>query len=136
MKKENLGKLGEEIAMKFLKKKGYKILERNFKKTKFGEIDLIASLKDDFLKRVFNFLKGKRNSETIVFIEVKTKSNYNFGLPEEELTNFKKERIKRAIQDWFWLKKIETNNYRIDLITVDFTFNKEKPEIRHYIGIY
>lgn len=150
MSRQSLGKLGEEIAVNFLKKKGYKILERNFKSSRFGEIDIIAKDYSNWPK-IFGFrlpffvriirmpfidwhhLKSKA---TLVFVEVKTKSNDQFGLPEEELTFYKKQHLQRAIQDYFWAKEIEADNYRIDLIAVDFTENKEKPEIRHYQGIY
>ena len=61
------GKLGEEIAGKYLEGKGYKIVERNYK-TKHAEIDLVA----------------KRKNE-LVFVEVRTKVGENFGSPEETI---------------------------------------------------
>ena len=67
MKKHNLetGKIGEEIAKDYLEKKGYKIIEQNYK-TKYGETDIIANC-------------GKE----LVFVEVRTKIGENFGTPED-----------------------------------------------------
>ena len=55
---QKIGKKGEDLAVKFLKKKSYKIIERNFRAGKYGEIDIIAKDKDE-----------------LVFVEVKTKTN-------------------------------------------------------------
>ena len=66
MKQFNLqkGSRGEEEAARYLGQKGYQILERNHR-TKFGELDIIAS-----------------DKETLVFVEVKTKIGEDFGSPE------------------------------------------------------
>ena len=111
-----LGKKGEKIALNFLKKKGYKILEKNFRSENFGEIDLIAY-----------------DHNQLVFIEVKTKSTHQFGLPEEEFNFHKKRKLFRAINNYFWQKKIENDNWRIDLVTVDFS--EIKPKIYHYQAV-
>jgi putative endonuclease len=133
-----LGQSGEEIAVNFLKQKGYKILARNFRAClagrqagQFGEIDVIAQ---DFssiskIKRLFT------KNVPLVFVEVKTKSDHNFGLPEEELTSAKKEKLHRAIQQYFLINHLETLNWRLDLVAIDFYSNKDKPEIRHYQGL-
>ena len=81
------GKLGEEKAIEFLKKNGYKILERNYK-TKIGEIDIIA-------------IKKKK----IIFIEVKTRSSYNFGRPEEAVNEKKLRKIESVAQIYLQSKK-------------------------------
>lgn len=172
--KQTLGKIGEDLAVKFLKKKGYKILDRNFRSSRFGEIDIVAQdnqarinvdyeAKESYQKKtlrgadkcglleILNLIKnfcvnqyricvnqrfGRNADRTIVFVEVKTKSSDLFGSPEDEFTVFKKQKMQRAVQDWFWTKKIESNNWRIDLIAVDFRKDKEKPEIRHYPGYF
>jgi len=82
------GRLGEEKAIEFLKKKGYKILERNYK-TKIGEIDIIA----------------KKNKK-IIFIEVKTRSSYNFGRPEESVNEKKLKKIESVAQIYLQSQKI------------------------------
>ena len=71
----NSGKAGEHAASKYLKKNGYKILERNFRKT-YGEIDIIAQ-------------KG----ENIAFVEVKTRKSSSYGTPAEFVTVSKQKKI-------------------------------------------
>ena len=64
MKKKELGKRGEELALRFLRKNGYKVIERNYI-CKMGEMDIIAQEKD-----------------TLVFVEVKTRTSMDFGPPQ------------------------------------------------------
>jgi len=71
-----LGTKGENIAVRFLQKKGYRIVARNYK-TPVGEIDIIA-----------------RDGETTVFIEVKTRTVVSFGYPFEAVDNRKKHKLK------------------------------------------
>jgi putative endonuclease len=64
LKRIEKGKIGELLAQSFLKKKGYRIIETNYR-CAAGEIDIVA-----------------RQGESLVFIEVRTKTNLNFGSPE------------------------------------------------------
>jgi putative endonuclease len=103
-----LGKLGEEKAIEFLKKKGYKIIERNYR-TKIGEIDLIA--------------KKKRE---IIFIEVKTRSSDKFGLPEEAVNERKLKKIEQVALTYLDSKKIDLP-FRFEVLSImkvgnDFKF--------------
>ncbi|KKP32611.1 MAG: hypothetical protein A2312_00575 [Candidatus Staskawiczbacteria bacterium RIFOXYB2_FULL_32_9] len=68
-----VGKLGEDLARKYLEDKGYKILEQNYK-TKYAEIDLVAEKLEEL------FEKPK-----LVFVEVRTKIGEQFGSPEDTL---------------------------------------------------
>ncbi len=77
-----IGLKGENAAVKFLKKKGYKIICRNYR-CKFGEIDVIA---------------GDKNY--IVFIEVKSRSDDGFGLPREAVTDGKRKTITACAVQW------------------------------------
>ena len=77
-----LGKRGEAEAERVLKKDGYRIVERNYR-CRYGEIDLIAI-----------------DGETLVFIEVKTRSNKEFGSPAEAVDLRKQGRIVRASMDY------------------------------------
>lgn len=113
--KKQLGNFGEKIAEDFLKRKKYKIIERNFQ-NRFGEIDLIA-----------------RDKKQLVFVEVKLKSNQNFGLPEEEFHFYKKKKLKRVINSYFLEKKIKEENWRLDLIAIEL--NQNQPLIRHYQAV-
>lgn len=84
MKKFNLqtGRIGEEIAKDYLEKKGYKIIERNYK-TKYGEIDLVA-----------------RDGKELVIIEVRAKMGENFGTPEESLDKRKLRKLQFNAQGY------------------------------------
>ena len=73
------GRIGEQVAMKFLIKKGYEIEGLNYR-SPFGEIDIIAS-----------------NDEYIVFVEVKTRSSLDFGHPFEAINKAKLQKINTAI---------------------------------------
>jgi putative endonuclease len=73
-----LGKDGEDIAACFLEKKGFRIIEKNYR-TVFGEIDIIA-----------------QDRGSIVFVEVKTRSAITFGYPFEAVTPKKREKIRKV----------------------------------------
>jgi len=113
-KQKQVGDKGETLAEKYLRKKGYKILERNFQ-SYFGEIDIIAQDKGQ-----------------IVFVEVKTKTGTGFGLPEEEFGFLKQKRLFRAIQSWIWKNKLKNENWRVDLIVINLSKDLKNSEIRHY----
>ena len=97
--KKVLGRKGEELAAKHLKKQGCKILKRNYK-TPFGEADIIAQDKDE-----------------IVFVEVKTRIGDKFGTPREAVTKTKQQRYYK-IAECYWLKTGEEPNTRFDVIEV------------------
>jgi putative endonuclease len=95
----SIGTEGEDAAVAFLKKKGYRILHRNYH-TPLGELDIIA--KDD---------------KTIVFIEVKTRSNNTFGQPFEAVTNKKQVKLKHLAL--FFLKHHNINcPARFDVVSI------------------
>lgn len=77
-----LGNIGEAHAEAYLKKQGYKILERNFK-NRIGEIDLIAE-------------KG----DVITFVEVKSRSSNKFGMPKEAVNFHKQFKIKKVAESY------------------------------------
>ena len=81
-----LGESGEQLAVEFLSSKGYKILERNFK-SKLGEIDIVA-----------------KDKKTICFIEVKTRSNLEKGLPQESITMRKQHQISKTALSYLKFK--------------------------------
>ena len=133
-----LGQSGELLAVDFLKKKGYQILTRNWRAGQWGEIDIIArdySWRAKIFNRFWPIFLFNKKMATLVFAEVKTKSNHNFGLPEEELTTAKQQKLHRAIQQYFWSQKIEIQNWRLDLVAIDWPNDGTKPEIRHYEGL-
>jgi putative endonuclease len=100
------GKIGEELATKYLLEKGYKIIDRNFS-CKQGEIDIIALDKDYY-----------------VFVEVKTRTNEHYGKPREAVDEKKKKHIYLSAQYYVNLKHIENRPIRIDIIEVYKRKNK------------
>lgn len=95
-----LGKLGEDIACEYLQENNYEIIERNFE-CRQGEIDIIAKEKDE-----------------IVFIEVKTRTNSNYGNPIDSITYYKQKHIIKSVQYYLYKEKLEKSFVRIDVIEV------------------
>lgn len=105
MNTTELGRLGEDLAIKLLQEKGYKILFRNFR-SKIGEIDIVA-------------IDPSVNPERLVFVEVKTRWNREFGLPEEAITPRKIRSIART-GDYFKLLNPGTPEaLRIDAVLAE-----------------
>ncbi len=98
--KKVLGNIGEKLAQKYLKCKKYKIIATNFY-TRKGEIDIIA-------------LKDKQ----LIFFEVKTRSNYNYGTPAMAVNNTKIQHMKFAAQIFLMLNKFNKYAIRFDVIEV------------------
>lgn len=98
--RHEIGKLGEDLAVKYLKQKGYKIIERNFT-CKQGEIDIICIDKKE-----------------LVFIEVKTRTNDKFGKPVEAVDVNKKKHLFKAIKYYLYSRNLENEYVRIDVIEV------------------
>jgi len=101
MKRKELGDIGEELARKFLKKKGYRIRETNFR-CREGEIDIIAEHKD-----------------YLVFVEVRTKTTSSFGSPEESVTSAKKEKLIASALAYMSSHKDLPDNWRIDFVGIE-----------------
>jgi len=118
MKVKDLGKWGEELAILFLKEKGYKILARNYR-NHFGEIDIIASL-----------------GEKIIFLDVKTRYSAQSGLPEEAINPKKIQKILKTAQLYLLKNNLSLENFRLEVIALEIR-KDGFPEIRHYkeVGI-
>ncbi len=101
MKRKELGDIGEELARKFLKKKGYRIHETNFR-CREGEIDIIAEHKD-----------------YLVFVEVRTRTGSSFGSPEESVTFAKKEKLIATALAYMSSHKDLPDNWRIDFVGIE-----------------
>jgi len=100
MQKKELGKKGEEKALRFLKKKGYRIIEQNYI-CKLGEMDIIAKEKD-----------------TLVFVEVKTRTSMVFGPPQLAVTKFKQRQLSKVALNFLKEKKIEDIKARFDVVAI------------------
>ena len=133
-----IGKIGENVACRFLKQKGYEILERNFKR-KWGEIDIICSKKESILnllcstwnRGIRNVPRGT-NDNKLVFVEVKTLKNTNFLTPEDNLTTNKQRKLIRTCQLYISEKGINPDiEWQIDAILVELDTNKRKAKVKH-----
>ena len=108
-----LGKKGEEIAVNYLQKKGYRIVERGYRRFR-GELDIIA------LDRAI-----------LVFVEVKTRAGTEFGLPEEAVIPAKQNQIRRIAQGYIMERGLGDSNCRFDVLAI--LFNDEgHPLITHF----
>ena len=119
--KSQLGQLGEDMACEYLVKKGYNIIERNFRQ-KWGELDIIAKAPD----------------KTLVFVEVKTMAgDGGNGLqPEDQLTKAKLKKLQRtaSLYAGHWPELIDDNKgWRIDLLAL--TINDKSYVIKQYENI-
>lgn len=111
MSTTDVGNKGEYLACEYLKKLGYKILERNYR-IRGGEIDIVA-IDQDFL----------------VFIEVKTRYTNEFGLPVESMTPWKIKALLKTARFYIQLIDWGDQPYRLDFVGIDFTKDRNNPEI-------
>lgn len=122
--KNNIGIKGEEVATIYLKKKGFKILGKNYTNNvgrQLGEIDIIAKKKD-----------------TIVFVEVKTRSlkKYSETSPEENITRSKLRKLSKIANQYLYQKKILDQPYRFDAISVWLDIENNLAKVKHIESIY
>jgi putative endonuclease len=100
MQKKELGKKGEEVAVRFLKKSGYRIIQTNYA-CKMGEMDVIAKEKD-----------------TLVFIEVKTRTSTLFGSPQLAVNISKQKQISKVALNFLKEKQLEDVKARFDVVAI------------------
>ena len=110
--KKAFGNCGEDIAVKYLEKKGFAILHRNFRAER-GEIDIIA-----------------REKDCIVFVEVKTGNSDKFGPPEERISMSKRRQLYKIAKAYIQDNPMPDVDYRFDAVIVDGTPHNH--EIRYY----
>jgi len=117
MTKKEIGNLGEKLAEKFLIKKNYLILAKNYT-IKGGEIDIIA--------------QNLTNTQ-IIFVEVKTRTSNSFGYPENAVNSAKKEHLQKTAQKYL----IDYNypvmqDYRFDTLAVELNMQTRQAKIIHF----
>lgn len=95
-----IGRFGEGIAARHLERKGWTVLDRNFRLGR-NEIDLIA-----------------RRGNTVAFVEVKTRTNSRYGNPLEAIGSSKRSGIERVAQGWIQRYGTEHSTYRFDAVAV------------------
>ena len=101
MRRRDTGLLGEKLARDFLKKRGYHIIETNYRCPE-GEIDIIA-----------------RHKDFLVFVEVRAKRSLEFGSPEESITAVKQHRMRTAALRYQQAHDDLPPSWRIDVVAVE-----------------
>lgn len=96
-----LGARGEKLACDFLRREGYKILARNFRARRGGEVDIVC-----------------RDDDTLVFVEVKTRSREDFGRPAEAVNAVKRKLISRGALAWLQLLDNPDILVRFDVVEI------------------
>jgi putative endonuclease len=112
-KRKEVGAIGEKLAADFLKKRGYKIIQRNFR-CREGEIDIIA-----------------QKDECLVFVEVRTKKNTAFGTPEESVTLSKREKLISLANAYIQAYNKPPQSWRIDVVAVELTPDNRVSRLEH-----
>ena len=113
IKRKEIGAIGEKLAADYLKKRGYKIIQRNFR-CREGEIDIIAQ-------------KG----EYLVFVEVRTKRNNAFGTPEESVNLSKREKLISLANAYLQAYDKLPDFWRIDVVAVELGPNNRVLRLEH-----
>ena len=103
LSKKQLGDLGEDISEIFLVKMGYSIIKRNYR-CRLGEIDLIA-----------------KDKNKIIFFEVKTRTNLNFGYPEESVNNLKVLKLKKLAIFFAVSENMHNLDMQFDVISINLS---------------
>lgn len=115
MKRRDTGIRGERLASDFLEKRGYHIIETNFRGPE-GEIDIVA-----------------RHEDYLVFVEVRTKKSLSFGTPEESITPAKMEKLRVTAAHYRQIHNDLPPLWRIDVVAVELDQNN-KPSRIELIG--
>jgi putative endonuclease len=108
---QRVGTWGEEIAAEYLTGQGFEIVTRNAR-TPYGEIDIIA-----------------RQGDTVVFLEVKTRTSDKMGLPEDSITARKRQHMLSAAEHYAMEREID--HWQIDVISIEGKPGV-KPKITHF----
>jgi putative endonuclease len=108
MKRRETGILGEKLAKDYLKKRGYRIRETNYRCPE-GEVDIIAE-----------------HGDYLVFVEVKTRRSLEFGSPEESITAAKRERLRAVAAHYQQAHDNLPRQWRIDVVAIELD-PKNKP---------
>ena len=108
MNKRSKGSEYEEKACAYLSINGVRILKQNFR-CRYGEIDIIGC-----------------DGDTLVFFEVKTRSNFNYGIPSEAINKIKKNHIKKSVEYYLYIHGLLDRYIRVDAIEIVVCNNQYK----------
>ena len=115
---KQIGEWGEDYACQYLKKSGYKIVDRNVKLS-YKELDIVAKKKGVY-----------------VFVEVKTRIVLDTAQAANALTSRKIKYLKKAIKMYVNRYQLDPEKIRLDLVCIDKYHSEEKPCISHYSDIF
>lgn len=126
METKKIGDWGEVLAEKYLKNKGFDILEKNFQNPsgkRLGEIDIIA------------FDKKEKN---LVFVEVKTRRirNQQVSLPEENITRQKLRKLNKIASFYLLKNNLQGHPFRFDGLAIQIDSDKKIAKIKHIPNIF
>lgn len=113
--RRQFGDIGEELAADTLKKKGYKILARQYR-CQYGEIDLVCQFKNE-----------------IVFVEVKSRHDSIFGYPEDSVTQTKRRHLAACAEAYLDAHHLTQVPWRVDVVAIEFDYHP--PKISHFEDI-
>ncbi len=116
MRAKPLGRKGEDLAASYLRNLGWEIVERNYR-TRLGEIDLVC-----------------RDRDSIVFVEVKTRTETDFARPDQSVTQHKQAKLRRLVEEYLLKHNQEDSNVRFDVLGV--TLRGRHPEFEHIVGAF
>ena len=116
-----LGRRGERLAARYLKRNGYKILYRNYRASRGGEVDLVCR---------------ERATNTLVFVEVKTRSGTDYGDPADAVNKEKQRLIIRGALSWLRLLDRPDIHFRFDIVEVLVLPGIPKPHINLIRGAF
>lgn len=112
MRRRDTGILGEKMARDFLQKKGYQVIESNYR-CPYGEVDIIA-----------------RDGDHLVFVEVRTKTSREFGHPEESITRTKQERLRQVALHYLQSHDDSPPSWRIDVVGIELDYRAQPKRIK------
>ena len=112
--RQGLGRTGERLAAEALTRRGYCILEQNYR-CRHGEIDLVAE-----------------EAQDLVFVEVKTRRGAAYGLPEEAVTARKRQKLRDVASFYLDAHHCSERSWRIDVVAVQLSGGGKPEEIRIY----
>ncbi len=109
MNRKKTGQHGEKLALDFLKKHGYKIMETNYR-SRYGEIDIVS-----------------RHKNTLIFTEVRAKTSLDYGSPEESITETKARHLRATAYNYLQTHENLSTQWQIDFIAIEID-EKNKPK--------
>ncbi len=116
LNKRSSGAWGEELALRYLTRRGYELVERNYR-TRYGELDLIL-----------------RDGDTLVFVEVKLRRGTGFGDPLEAVTPRKQTTIRSLAEQYLLDREPSFDTARFDVVGI--LIDGESTRVRHIVDAF